>query len=117
VVLDVLVVEDVLVVLDIDDALLVVVAAWPPAPPASLDDPEALDDALPPVPAVPPVGSPGEMPKMALHAESSPPQKASTGTARRPSVGDFGRGEAAEARMMAAAYTVPVRLPRETGKW
>jgi hypothetical protein len=117
VLLDELVVVEVVVVVVvvIDDPLLVAdVGARPPVPPTSLDDPVVLDDARPPVPAVPPVGSPVEMPKMALQAESSPPQKASTGTARRPSEGDF--GPEAEARMMAAAYTVQVRLPRESKK-
>lgn len=110
VLLDELVVVEVVVevvVVVIDDPLLVAdVGARPPVPPTSLDDPVVLDGATPPVPAVPPVGSPVEMPKMALHAESSPPQKASTGTARRPSEGDFGPDDEAEARMMAAAYTV-----------
>jgi hypothetical protein len=107
VLLDELVVVEVEVVVVIDDPLLVAeVGARPPVPPTSLDDPVVLVGVVPPVPAVPPVGSPVEMPKMALQAESTPPQRARTGTARRPSEGDFEREDEAEARMMAAAYTV-----------
>jgi hypothetical protein len=64
----------VLVVVDVE-LLVALVVARPPLPPF----PEALDD-VPPVP----VGCASLMPKMALHAESKPPQSASAKPARRP---------------------------------
>jgi len=78
-----LVVELVVVVLEVDVELVVaLVAARPPVPPVP-PDPEPFEDA-PPVLVVPPINCPSAIPKMALHAESRPPQSTSASTVRHP---------------------------------